>query len=234
MTATRKRKRLVIAIDGPAGSGKSTTARLLAQRLGYLYLDTGAMYRAITVKVIRRGLSKEQIPEIVRFLPDTRVELEQADHGVRVWLDGEDVTEEIRTPEVDREISWVCQIPEVREKLVSLQRQAGEKGGIVAEGRDMGTVVFPDADIKFFLVASLEERGKRRWLDLKRKGIDIPLEEVIRDLERRDRIDASRDISPLKKADDAIEIDTTHLTIEEQVEVLLKKIQERFGDVLEF
>ncbi len=221
-----RRRGLIIAIDGPAGSGKSTTARLLARRLGYRYLDTGAMYRAVTLKVLRHGLTPRQVKEVIRLLDDTHLQLEYRNGQLRILLDGEDVSDLIRSPEVDREISWVSQIPEVRKKMVQLQRQIARDGGIVAEGRDMGTVVFPDADLKIFLVASVEERGRRRWKELRSRGIDIPLEEVVADIRRRDEMDSTRQISPLKQADDAVVIDTTGLTIEQQVEKIVQLVRE--------
>ncbi len=218
--------RLIIAIDGPAGSGKSTTAQLLAEKLNYLYLDTGALYRAFTLKVVKTGLGKGQEGEIVALLNHTEIDLKNDSGTLRVLLDKEDVTDKIRTPEIDREVTWVCQIPEVRTQLVELQRQYGRHGKVIAEGRDIGTVVFPNADMKFYLIATLKARSKRRQRDLQRQSIDLPFESIRSEIAQRDKLDSERELSPLVKADDAIEIDTTNLAIEEQVELLYTKVLE--------
>ena len=212
------RARPVVAIDGPAGSGKSTTARLAAERLGYTYLDTGAMYRAVTLKALREGVDVRDADAVARLAAEAEIELTLQDGVPRVYLDGEDVSDDIRLPEVSRNIGPVADNPRVREILVARQRELGRKGGIVAEGRDIGTVVFPDAEVKFFLTASPEERARRRMKELAQKGIDHSLEQVRREIEKRDREDVSRPVGALKKAQDAIELDTTELGIEEQVE----------------
>lgn len=218
-------RRLIIAIDGPAGSGKSTTAKLLAERLGYHYLDTGAMYRAVTLKVIREGISRGEKDRVAELVDRTRIELRYVGGKMRVFLDGEDVTELIRSPEVDREISWVSQIPQVRRRMVQLQREMARGGGVIAEGRDMGTVVFPDADLKIYLTATAEERGKRRWLELRKRGIQLTLEEVVDEIKRRDRMDISRKISPLRKAKDAVLLNTTDLSVRDQVEAIARLVR---------
>ncbi len=217
---------LIITIDGPAGSGKSTTARLLAQKLDYLYLDTGAMYRAITLKVLRNKVDEQQHEAVIKLVAATDIELQQRKNAIAVFLDGEEISALIRSPEIDHEISWVCQIPEVRERMIALQRELGRNGGIVAEGRDMGTVVFPEADLKFFLTADLEIRGQRRWQEMQAKNIEISLMEVIAELQRRDQIDMERPLSPLQKAEDAIEINTTNMTIVQQTNFMLQKAQQ--------
>lgn len=218
---------LIIAIDGPSGSGKSTTARLLAERLAYLYIDTGAMYRAVTLKVLRAGVDPEDPEEVARVADTCTVRLEQEDGGVRVLLDGEDVSDEIRMIEVTRHVSAISAVPHVREVLVEAQRAMGSEGGVVLEGRDIGTVVFPDADLKVFLVADLHTRAERRRGDLARQGSDISVEEVEEDLARRDAYDSSREHSPLRRADDAVTVDTTDLTIEGQVDVIEALARER-------
>ncbi len=226
MESKNIRPDLIITIDGPAGSGKSTTAKALAQKLNYLYLDTGAMYRAITLKVIRRGITESQSDEVENLLLETGVSLQRENSSLLVLLDGEDVSDQIRSPEVDIEIGWVCQIPAVRDRLVALQQKIGENGGLVAEGRDMGTVVFPDAECKFFLVAGIKERGRRRWLEMSNRGIKISQDQITADLSRRDKIDAQRKLSPLQKAPDSIEIDTSNLTIQQQTEIILEEIRD--------
>ncbi len=218
-------KKLIIAVDGPAGSGKSTTAKQLAQRLNYLYLDTGAMYRAFTLKVLRKKIDSDDSDTLAKLAAQTEIKLIPNASGIRVYLDGEDVTDLIRTPEIDRAISKVSRVKAVRDRMVTLQRKIGESGGIVAEGRDIGTVVFPNADVKIFLVASPEERARRRKEELQAKGMNILLEEVLQDIKRRDEIDSTREISPLKKAGDAIEVDTTDLSIDEQVDRIYRIIQ---------
>jgi CMP/dCMP kinase len=218
-------KKLVIAIDGPAASGKSTTARLVAERLGYLHLDTGAMYRAIAAKVIRLGIDPEDATAVVALLPTTHVELRREDGSLRVILDSEDVTEEIRSQAVTRAVSPVSSIPGVREAMVGEQRRLGAEGGVVLEGRDIGTVVFPDADLKVFLVAGIRARAGRRQGELEARGHTVALEAVVRELEERDRLDSTRATAPLRKAADAIELDTSNLTIEEQVNAVVRRAE---------
>jgi len=218
---------MVVTIDGPAGSGKSTTARLVAERLGWLYLDTGAMYRALALKVLKKGISLEDAERISQLAKEVKIELVPSPQGLKVFLDGEEVTKEIRTPEVDRAVSPVCEIKAVRDVLARLQRKFGEKGDLVTDGRDQGTVVFPDADVKFYLTASLEERAKRRKKDQEGKGIFLSMEEVIRGIKERDRRDSEREHSPLRPAEDAIVVDTTHMSIEEQVEYVLTVIRQK-------
>ncbi len=227
-------KGLIVAIDGPAASGKSTTARLLARRLGYLHIDTGAMYRAMTLKVIRAGIDPSDHERVSRLADETVIRLEPEGHGVRVFLDGEDVSDEIRKPEVTSRASSVSEIPRVREILVQAQQEMGREGGVVLEGRDIGTVVFPEADVKIYLDAEPGARALRRCRELVSDGIDVTLATVREDLERRDRYDSEREHSPLRKAPDAIITDTSDLTIDEQValiEALVNKAIESDSDI---
>jgi cytidylate kinase len=197
---------------------------MVAERLGWLYLDTGAMYRAMAVKVLRRGIPLDDTSSIGRLAGEMEIVLHPSDDGTRVCIDGEDVTSDLRTPEIDRCVGPVCEVPEVREAMVALQRRIGGAGNVIAEGRDMGTVVFPDADLKFFMLASLESRAERRRADLARQGIEVLLEDVMSDIRRRDQRDAGRPQSPLKKAKDAVIIDTTHMSIQEQVDFVVEHI----------
>ena len=199
-----------IAIDGPAGSGKSTIAKKLAERLKLDYIDTGAMYRALTYKVITRGIVTEERQGIIDTAAKTRILLK----GAKVFLDGEDVTHEIRSLLVDKKVSEVASIPEVRKCMIEMQRQMADKGGIVMDGRDVGTSVLPEARFKFFLTATLEERAKRRFQDLVAENPKITLQQVKDEMERRDLLDSTRGCSPLKAADDAVVIDTTCRDIE--------------------
>jgi cytidylate kinase len=220
------KRNLVIAIDGPAGSGKSTTARLVANQLGLLHIDTGAMYRAVTVKVLENSVSPEDAETISKLMDSTDVELRRSGSELRVFLDGKDVTERIRDSDVTRSVSAVSRIRKVREAMVQRQRALSERQGGVLEGRDIGTVVFPNADLKIFLVASLDARAKRRQDELKKRGADTTLEALKGDIVRRDSLDSSRKESPLKRAHDAIELDTSGLTIEQQVDFVVKKAKE--------
>ena len=215
-------RKLIIAIDGPAASGKSTTARLVAKELKYLYIDTGAMYRALTLKAIRFNKSFDNIMELVDLADHTKIELEQINDHHKVTLDNQDVTNEIRLPEVSAKVSLLSAIPEIREAMVTLQREMGKHGGVVLEGRDIGTVVFPDADVKIFLEASIAERATRRFKELKKQSVMTTIEEQIDKLSLRDRLDAERKHSPLMKADDAISIDTSDMAINDQVAAVLE------------
>lgn len=222
-------KKIVIAIDGPAGSGKSTTAKLLARKLGYNYIDTGAMYRAVTLYWLRKNLPLDE--EIVcNLLDEITIDLSTVNDNLKIFLNGEDVSEEIRLPDVTKFVSPISTYKCVREFLVEQQRKIGKDGGVVMDGRDIGTVVFPNAELKIYLVASVEERVRRRLLELKQKGLDISEDDVRKQIIERDKIDSTREHSPLKKADDAIEIDTTNLTIEEQVEKIFQLALERINN----
>jgi CMP/dCMP kinase len=218
-------RRLVIAIDGPAASGKSTTARNVAQRLGYTYIDTGAMYRAVTLAVLRAGIDPNDREAVERIACDTTVTFERAGDGsLHTILDGEDVSTAIRSPDVTSSVSAVSSYPRIREHLVALQQTMGRKGGVVLDGRDIGTVVFPDADVKVFMVADLRARAERRHAELSTQGTDVDLGGLQADLERRDHLDSTRALSPLTKAEDAIEIDTSTMSIEDQVERVLELV----------
>ncbi|HOD60087.1 MAG TPA: (d)CMP kinase [Candidatus Syntrophosphaera sp.] len=217
-------KGLIIAIDGPAASGKSTTAQLLAKKLGYLYIDTGAMYRACALKAKKLGIDINDEESIRNLLDFIDIQIENDNSKNRILLDGEDVSEDIRADDISSLASAISAIPAVRYKMVELQRKMGEKGSVILDGRDIGTFVFPDAEVKFFLTASPEIRAKRRWLELQQKGIDKNFSEVLADLVKRDNNDSQRALAPLKKAEDAIEIDTSNMTIEEQTETLYKII----------
>lgn len=208
---------MVITIDGPAGSGKSTTAKLVAQRLGYAYLDTGAMYRAMTLKAIKTGVDVSNAEELALMAKTTDIQVEPDPEGTRIILDGRDVTGDLRSLEVTRSASAVSAAMGVRTRMVELQRRMGRGGGIVAEGRDIGSVVFPDADIKIYLDAQLHCRALRRQKDLEAAGTLSQVSEVERDLSIRDRYDSTREHSPLCVPLGSVIVDTTNLTIDEQV-----------------
>lgn len=222
----KKNNKFILTIDGPAASGKSTTARKIANKLNWLYLDTGAMYRAMAVKVLKKGIALDNAAAIGKIADETEISIQQTKNGIKIFLDREDITNKIRTPEIDRAVGPVCEVPQVREVLVVQQRKIGSKGNIVAEGRDMGTVVFPHADLKIFLIASLQSRAERRFKDMKKMGLDITKEKLIQEIKKRDQRDSKRTHSPLKKAEDCLVLDTTHLSINQQVDFILNKIKE--------
>lgn len=224
------KKGLIIAIDGPAASGKSTTAQFLAEKLGYVYIDTGAMYRACALKAKKMGIDINDEESIRELLDNIDIRIENHHSKNRIFLDGEDVSEDIRADDISALASAISAIPAVRYKMVELQRKMGEKGGVILDGRDIGTFVFPTAEVKFFLTASPEIRAKRRWLELQQKGINKDFSEVLADLVKRDNNDSQRALAPLKKADDAIEVDTSNMTIEEQTDYLYQIIRSRMEE----
>jgi CMP/dCMP kinase len=223
-------KPLIIAIDGPVGSGKSTLARRVAELMGYVYIDTGAMYRSVALKALRRGVSLEAAEPLTALTRETRIDLRQSDGGEngtqRVFLDGEDVTGAIRTPEVAQAASKVAVVPGVRRVLVAEQRRAGERGGVVMEGRDIGSVVFPDAGLKIFLTASPEIRAERRWREHQQKGDAIDLGRTLEEIHERDRRDRERKDSPLVRARDAVLVDSTAMEPEEVARLVVMLARE--------
>jgi cytidylate kinase len=220
-------KGMVIAIDGPAGSGKTTTARMLAERLGFRYLDTGAMYRSLTLDALKHGIAPSEGDELTRRATELEIDFIADKPRDRVLLDGVDVTDDIRSPEVTRYVSEVAAHSGVREAMVARQKVLGESGSIVVEGRDTTTVVFPEADIKVFLTASVTKRAERRLLDLEALGVESSVTTQAADLKRRDAYDSGREHSPLVKAEGAIEIDTSHVTPEEQVQQIVELVAAR-------
>lgn len=216
---------LVIAIDGPAGAGKSTISKLIAKNLGINYIDTGAMYRAITYKCIKEDIDVNDIQRVVDLC--SRTDVNFVDNYI--YLDGQRLNEEIRTLQVSSRVSDVAKIPQVREFLLEKQREIGKRSDVILDGRDVGTHIFPDAKYKFFLNASAQERGRRRYQELIDKGQSVVLEEIIEDIKKRDYIDSTREVAPLVKADDAIEVDTTSMTID-QVVTYISDMVRRIGE----
>ena len=214
---------MIIAIDGPAGSGKSTTSRLVAKKLHISYLDTGSMYRAVTLYFINNNCSLED-DNIIELMKDINIDISDSADKESIILNGHDVTSQLRSSEVSRFVSKVSSNSLVREKMVEVQRRISANKSIVIDGRDIGTVVFPDADYKFFITASIQERAERRFQQLSIKDKSETIESIMKDIENRDKLDSNRKISPLRKASDAILIDTTHLTIDEQVNLILENI----------
>ncbi|MFH1737597.1 MAG: (d)CMP kinase [bacterium] len=224
----QSRREPVVAIDGPVGSGKSTVARLLADRLGFLYIDTGAMYRAAAWKALRADVDLNDYVAVGALIEQTQIELKRDGGMLRVHCDNKDVTEEIRHPSVSRATSFIADNPRVRRRLVALQQEMGCAGGVSMEGRDIGTVVFPDAEIKVYLDAKPEERARRRTEELRAKGINVTYEETLRDLLERDQRDRNRPVGALRVAEGATIIDSTRLSIEELVtrlEKLVRRLQ---------
>lgn len=222
------KKRFIIAIDGPAGSGKSTVAKNIAKKLSLLYIDTGAMYRAVTLKALRRNVDLRDERALTDIARHSRIKLSTNSKGTqRVFLDGKDVTDKIRTPELTKCVSYIAKVKAVRENMVKLQRQFGRQSSSVLEGRDIGTVVFPDADMKFYLDASFKERARRRFKELKVNDQRIRLRDVENDVRIRDKKDLTRKYAPLRKAKDAVYVDTTNLSIKEVTDKLLGIIRQQ-------
>lgn len=211
---------LVIAIDGPSGAGKSTVAHLLAERLGYLQIDTGAMYRAVAYLMHQNGIDPDDLAAVERLCSRIDIRLDRSDGLQRVFANGQDVTARIRTPEMSLLTSRISALRPVREAMMQAQRRMGDRGGVVLEGRDIGTVVFPDADVKFFLSASAEERGRRRYLELVAKGEQVTLADTIQAVISRDLQDSQRDLAPLRMAGDAIAVDSSGRSIDEVLETM--------------
>lgn len=215
------KKQLQIAIDGPAAAGKSTAAKIVAAKLSYIYIDTGAMYRAITYKALKRNIDVEDGIALGRLLADTTISLVQGEKGQQVLVDGEDVTEAIRTDEVTNNVSAVARHREVRRDMTIRQQELAAKGGVVMDGRDIGTSVLPKAHVKIFLLAGVEERAKRRHAENLKKGFSSDLENLKREIAMRDKMDTERVESPLRKAEGAVEIDTTHMSIDEVADAIM-------------
>ncbi len=213
-------KSIAVAIDGPSGAGKSTIARAAAERLGFVYVDTGAMYRTIGLAVCRAGVQLGDTAGIVPVLPGIEVSLNYQDGIQHVWLNGEDVSDQIRTPEMSKYASFVSAVPEVRAFLLDTQRNMAKKYSVIMDGRDIGTVILPEAEVKIFLTASPQARAKRRYLELQQKGEAVTLDEVLADMIQRDKDDTTRAEAPLRQAEDAVLIDTSELTLEQSMDAV--------------
>lgn len=218
-----------IAIDGPAAAGKSTIAKLVAEKLGYTYIDTGAMYRALTYKAIGAGIDLDKAADVEALLPGTEIVLKAGGKGQTVWLDGRDVTDEIRTDAVTNGVSAVSAHPGVRAYMVDAQRKMAEEGGIVMDGRDIGTAVLPDAELKVFMTASVDERARRRHAENLRRGFDSSLEQLAQEIALRDKKDSEREVSPLTRAEDAVLLDTTSMSISEAADAIMELVREKVG-----
>lgn len=217
-------EKLQVAIDGPASAGKSTVAKLVAAKFSYVYCDTGAMYRSTTLKALRNGYKLDDEASILKMLANTEITFKPGEKQQKVFIDGEEVTNDIRQENVTNNVSTVASLSGVRKELVNRQQQIAAAGGIVMDGRDIGTTVLPDAKVKIFLIASVDERAERRFKDNAEKGIHVPLEKLKQEIEERDYKDSHRKVSPLTKADDAKEIDTTSMSIEDVVNAISNEI----------
>lgn len=219
----------IVAIDGPAGSGKGTVTKIVAEKENLISVDTGAMYRCVTLECLNNGIDFTDTEAIIKVLKDIKIELKMEKSKQEVFLNGQNVTNQIRTPRIDSYVAKYAAIKCIREKMVDLQRKMGETQNIIMEGRDIGTVVFPDADVKIFLDCSVEERAKRRYLQNQEKGIECNYEEILESIIERHKLETQRELSPLKKADDAILIDSSNMTIDEVVDEIIKNIYEKRG-----
>ncbi|OCS86580.1 (d)CMP kinase [Caryophanon latum] len=222
-------KTIQIAIDGPAGAGKSTIAKIVAEQLGFTYIDTGAMYRAITYKALQQNVSLADEAALAELLKLSTIELQPSENGQLVFLDGENVSDVIRTNDVTSSVSQVAAHGAIREQMVSAQQQLAAAGGVVMDGRDIATHVLPQAELKVFMSATVEERARRRFIDNEKRGIDSTMESLIEDIALRDKLDSEREVSPLVQADDAIYLDTTTLTIDEAALEILRLAKERMN-----
>jgi len=223
------RKPKVIAIDGPAGSGKSTTARLVAKKLGMNYVDSGALYRAVTLQFLKENITFSDQTAVKNLLEKIHLELQFTENGNLIFLDGKEVTKEIRSREVTANVSAVSELPPVREVVTQKLRQIAQQNAIVLEGRDIGTVVFPDADVKIYMEAAIAERARRRYHELKAAGAEAELEAIERDISKRDQRDTQRRLAPLSRAPDAIVLNNTDLSIEESADFIVQKIHEQLN-----
>ncbi|MGR5985895.1 (d)CMP kinase [Bacillus cytotoxicus] len=219
-------KRISIAIDGPATAGKSTVAKVVAKQLSYVYIDTGAMYRTLTYVALEQNIDIENEEKLMEVLQSIRIEFQQGKDTQQVFLNGQDVSEVIRTPDVTNRVSIVAKHRLVREEMVRRQQELAAQGGVVMDGRDIGTHVLPNAEVKIFMLASVEERAERRHLENMRKGFSSNLEQLKKEIAQRDKLDSEREVSPLKKAEDAFELDTTSLSIEEVVRNIMAIVSE--------
>ena len=218
----------IVAIDGPAGTGKGTITKLISKELGLVNIDTGAMYRCVTLQTLRQGITSiEEKEKIIQIAKNIDIKMKNEGEEQQVYLNGENVSKEIRSKEVSAFVSPVSSIPEVRKIMVELQRKMAQNTDVIMEGRDITTVVFPNADVKIYLDATPEERAQRRFKQNKENGIDIPFDEILKNVKERDYIDSHREIAPLKKADEAIYIDSTGMTIEEEANEVIKIIEEK-------
>lgn len=222
-------KKIAIAIDGPSGAGKSTISKILAKELGFVYVDTGAIYRTVGIYTYRKGVDPKDAEAVEKLLPEIDIVIKHVDGVQRIFLNGEDVSEKIREHIISKYASDVSAIPAVRKFLLNMQREFAERCNVIMDGRDIGTVVLPNAAIKIFLTATDEDRAKRRYDELISKGQDVPFEKVLADMRERDRNDSRRATAPLAAAEDAITVDTTGNTLEESVDVLKKLVKERLN-----
>lgn len=217
----------VVAIDGPAGSGKGTITKLVSQKMNLVNIDTGAMYRCVALKALRKNIASDEIKKIEKMLEDINIEIKREGENQIIFLDGEDVSKEIRTPKIDSCVAKFAALACVRNKITPLQREMGETQNIIMEGRDIGTMVFPNANVKIYLDASLEERANRRYKQNQEKGIEISYEEVLESIKQRHKLETQREIAPLIQAKDAIYIDSSNMTIEEVVDRVIEIIKEK-------